>query len=61
MVRKDTMRTGEENEKKVLEALPNSATIAGICRKYNVASSATHDGSVHDRDNTQSLYVAVKG
>ncbi len=39
---KGIMRTKEEKARIVLEVLSNSATIAEICRKYNVASSAVY-------------------
>ncbi len=42
MAGKGTMRTKEEKARIVLEVLSNSATIAEICRKYNVASSAVY-------------------
>ena len=40
MVGKGTYRTKEEKARIVMEVLSNSLTIAEICRKYNVASSA---------------------
>ena len=42
MVGKGTYRTREEKARIVMEVLSNSSTIAEICRKYNVASSAIY-------------------
>ena len=42
MVGKGTYRTREEKARIVMEVLSNSSTIAEICRKYNVASSAVY-------------------
>ena len=42
MVGKGTLRTKEEKARIVMEVLSNSSTIAEICRKYNVASSAVY-------------------
>ena len=42
MVGMGTHRTEEEKERIVMEVLSNSSTIAEICRKYNVASSAVY-------------------
>ena len=42
MVGKGTYRTKEEKARIVLEVLSNTATLAEICRKYNVASSAVY-------------------
>ena len=42
MVGKGTYRTKEEKARIVMEVLSSSSTIAEICRKYNVASSAVY-------------------
>ena len=42
MVGRGTLRTKEEKARIVMEVLSNSSTIADICRKYNVASSAVY-------------------
>ena len=42
MVGKGTYRTKEEKARIVMEVLSNTSTIAEICRKYNVASSAVY-------------------
>ena len=42
MVGKGTLRTKEEKARIVMEVLSNSSTMAEICRKYNVASSAVY-------------------
>ena len=42
MVGKGTHRTKEEKARIVMEALSSSSTIAEICRKYNLASSAVY-------------------
>ena len=42
MVGNHTLRTKEEKARVVMEVLSNSSTIAEICRKYNVASSAVY-------------------
>ena len=42
MVGMGTHRTEEEKERIVMEVISNSSTIAEICRKYNVASSAVY-------------------
>ena len=42
MVGLGTHRTKEEKARIVMEVLSNSSTIAEICRKYNVASSAVY-------------------
>lgn len=42
MVGKGTYRTKEKKAKIVIEVLSNSSTIAEICRKYNVTSSAVY-------------------
>ena len=42
MAVKGMLRTKEEKARIVMEVLSNSSTIAEICRKYNVASSAVY-------------------
>ena len=42
MVGKGTYRTKEEKARIVMEVLSNTSTIAEICRKYNVLSSAVY-------------------
>ena len=42
MVGKGTYTTKEEKARIVMEVLSNTSTIAEICRKYNVLSSAVY-------------------
>ncbi len=59
MIGKGTLRTKEEKARIVMEVLSNSSTIAEICRKYNVASSAVYSGEMNSSPPVQRRWNRV--